>query len=153
MFQQLQGTQITLSSSTTILTQSGNSTAWFTFRTPNSWIIDTDTSDRITRNKSIMHNLSSPSSLSTLTLANGITSHVKSISTAKIIVLLPLSSVFYISKFLFNLLSINKLTRFLNCSVIFFPNHCVFEEIGMQKTIGTGCKYGSMYHLETGCMC
>ena len=38
---------------------------------------------------------------------------------------------------------------FLNCSVTFFPNHCVFQEIETQRTLDTRREYGDLYHLET----
>ena len=82
--------------------------------------------DHITESKGISHDLSSPLSLLIVTLANGTTSCVESIGTAKVTALLSLSSVFYILKFSFNLLSISKLTRSLNIPVIFFPHHYVF---------------------------
>jgi len=39
---------------------------------------------------------------------------------------LTLTDVFYVSRFLVNLLSINQLTKQNNCNIIFFPSHCVF---------------------------
>ena len=43
----------------------------------------------------------------------------------------------------------SKPTQSLNCLMLFL-DHCVFQEIETQKTIGTGRKYKGLYHLETG---
>ena len=55
MFQQFQATQITPFSSIAILAQSDNPTVYFTFKAPNTWIIDTGAPDHITGNKDILH--------------------------------------------------------------------------------------------------
>lgn len=97
----------------------------------NTWIICTRACNHITGNEGILHDLFSSLSLLVATLANGST-HVKSIDTASLL----LSSVFYMPKFSFHLLWINKLKRFLNCSVNFFLDNCVFQEFGMKKMAG-----------------
>ena len=89
MFQQFQATQITPSSSSATFAQSGNPTVGFTSRTPDTSIIDTGESDHITGNKVILHSLSSPLSLPTVTLANDIASRIESVSTAKVTISLP----------------------------------------------------------------
>lgn len=64
---------------------------------------------------------------------------LESVGTTKTTISLPLSYVFYVPNFPFNLLSIGKLTQSLNYSVAFFSN-CVIQEIRKQRTIGTRCK-------------
>ena len=61
--------------------------------------------------------------------------------------LLFLSSVLYVLNFPFNLLSISKIIRFLNCSVIFFVTR-EFQELETRKTIGTRRKCGGLYYLN-----
>ena len=78
------------------------------------------------------------------TLADGSTSHIEGVGAANPIPSLFFSSVFYIPKFLFNLLSVSWLTKSLNCLVTFFPDHCVIQELEMQRTIGTGRESGGI---------
>lgn len=60
-----------------------------------------------------------------------------------------LSSVLHIPKVSHNLLSISSLTNDLNCSLTIFPNHCIFEELGTGKMIGSGKLQGGLYYSET----
>jgi len=111
MFQQFQAVLITPSSFIVTLAQSGNPTVYFTSKAPNTWIINNGVFNHITRNKGILHDLCSPLSLSTVILTNGIMSRVDSVGTAEVTTLF-LSSVFYIPKFSFDLLSITILELF-----------------------------------------
>lgn len=51
--------------------------------------------------------------------------------------------------FIFNLTSIAKLTRDLICSVNFFPNFCVLEELYSGKVIGIGRELEGLYLLKS----
>lgn len=44
-----------------------------------------------------------------------------------------------------NLLSISRITKHLDCSVIFSPSRCVFQDNRTKKTIGTGRERGGLY--------
>lgn len=132
------------------MAQSGNSTAYFTSKSPTIWIIDTGLSYHITGNKGILHDLSSTLSLPIETLANGIISRVKNVGTAKITSSLLLSFVFYVHSVPFTLLFINEFTRSLIFSMTFFPDYYVFQEIGTKRIVGIGREFGSQYHQETG---
>ena len=43
----------------------------------------------------------------------------------------------------------SKLTRTLNCSVTFVPDHCLIQDLSMKRIIGRRHKFGSLYILET----
>lgn len=47
---------------------------------------------------------------------------------------LPLSSVLHVPNFSVNLFSLSRITRDLNCSVTFFPDHCLFQDLITWKT-------------------
>ena len=47
-----------------------------------------------------------------------------------------------------NLLSIHKITQYLNCAVTFFPPHCVFQDLATGKTIGLAKEQGGLYYLQ-----
>ena len=43
----------------------------------------------------------------------------------------------------------SKLTRTLNCSVSFFPNHCLIQDLSTKQIISRGRESGGLYILET----
>ncbi|KAI5343288.1 hypothetical protein L3X38_011164 [Prunus dulcis] len=47
-----------------------------------------------------------------------------------------------------NLLSVAQLTTTLGCTVTFWPNHCVFQDILTRKTIGYDTRRGKLYYLD-----
>ena len=64
--------------------------------------------------------------------------------------LLPLTlhNVLYVPGFPTNLLSISTITRTLNCVAIFYPFHCVFQDLHTGQRIGLGHKNGrGIYEL------
>jgi len=71
-----------------------------------------------------MSALLSVSSLLLVTLADG-SSYTKGVGTTNATHSLSLSSVVYVPKFPFNLLSVSRLIKSLNYSLAFFPDYCV----------------------------
>ena len=43
----------------------------------------------------------------------------------------------------------SKLTRILNCSISFFPNSCLIQDLSTKWVIGRGCESGGLYILKT----
>ena len=77
----------------------------------------------------------------------------KSISEKETIHCTPnmkLSSVLHVPRFLTNLLSISSITKDLNCKAIFFPNHCIFQELTTRATIGHAEMHNKLYYLTEG---
>jgi len=58
------------------------------------------------------------------------------------------SGVFYIPQFKFNLLSVAKLTKELNCSASFFPDFYLFQELFSGKVKMIGKEDGGLYVLS-----
>jgi len=54
---------------------------------------------------------------------------------------------FHVPKLSNNLLFIQNVTQDLNCAVIFFPFHCVFQDLATGKTIGIAKEQGELYYL------
>ena len=52
-------------------------------------------------------------------------------------------------QFSFNLISVSKLTCTLNCSISFFPKHCLIQDLSTKRIIGRGCQSRGLYILET----
>ena len=47
-----------------------------------------------------------------------------------------------------HLLSIQKVTQDLNCTVVFFPSHFVFQDLATGKTIGIAKEQAELYYLQ-----
>ena len=62
---------------------------------------------------------------------------------------LPLTSVLYILECPFNLISISKITRTLNCSIIFSDKFVTLQDRSTGKTIDIGRESQGLYHLTS----
>ena len=87
-------------------------------------VIDFGATDHMIGNSSLFTTFQSHPSTSTVTLANGSKSCVLGSGTINPTPLTHLS----LPHFSFNLISVSKLTRTLNCSISFFPVYCMFQE-------------------------
>lgn len=85
----------------------------------------------MTCNASLFSDISNSTSPSFVTIANGSKSPLHGIGTVRTS-RLTFSSVLYLPQFSYNLLSVRKLTSTLNCSITFYPTHCVLQDL---KTI------------------
>ena len=111
------------SSSMASVAPPGNSFACLTQSSHSeSWIFDSGASDHISGNKNLFSTLHSPYVSSTITLANGSQTMIKGIGESKPLSSLPLVSILYAPECPFNLMSISKLSKQINCRVIFDPD-------------------------------
>ena len=112
--------QATKSASVTSVAQTGNASACLTHTSSlGPWILDSGASDYISGNKDLFSSITTTSAISTVTLANGSQTVAKGIGLAHPLPSLPLHSVLYAPECPFNLISISKITRTLNCSITF----------------------------------
>ena len=93
------------------------------------WVIDSGATDHMSGNSTLLSNLKSHASPSYVTLADGTKSFVMGSGHVNLTPSLSVSSVLCLPKFSFNLLSVSKLTRALNCCISFFPYYCVFQDL------------------------
>ena len=138
--------QVAKSASVASVAQTGNASACLT-HTP--WILDSGASDHISGNKDFFSSLTTTLTLPTVTLANGSQTVAKSIGLAHPLPSLPLTSVLYTLECPFNLISISKITRTLNCSIIFFDKFVTLQDRSTGKTIGIGRESQGLYHLTS----
>ncbi|KAL4619835.1 hypothetical protein ACB092_06G109400, partial [Castanea dentata] len=134
------------SDSIATLAQHGTSAACLATQDP--WVIDSGATDHITNTSSLLSDLEQSSSLPNVTLADGSTTIVSGLDTANLSPNLSLSSILYILDFPFNLLSISKVTKILNCAAIFLSTHCIFQDLMTRKIIGGGHEAGGLYYLD-----
>ena len=59
---------------------------------------------------------------------------------------ITLNNVLCVPGFTCNLLSVSKLTRDLNCAVIFLSDFCVFQDLISRRLIGVGKMRDGIYH-------
>ena len=87
-------------------------------------------------NKDLFSSLTFPSPLLTISLANGSQTIAKGIGSVCPLLSLPLTSIYYVPDFPFNLISISKLTRDLHCVFTFSHNSVTLQDRSTGKTIG-----------------
>ncbi|KAJ7976083.1 Retrovirus-related Pol polyprotein from transposon TNT 1-94 [Quillaja saponaria] len=61
---------------------------------------------------------------------------------------MSLSSVLHGPNLSVNLLSVSRIIESLNCHVSFFSTHCLFQEMGIGRMIGSGRAHGGLYFLD-----
>jgi hypothetical protein len=83
-----------------------------------------------------------------VTLANGSLSTVAISSHTHLSPNIELLSVLHVPGFPFNLLSIRKITKALNCSISFYPFLCIFQNLKTRRMIGMGHEVGGLYCLD-----
>ena len=84
-----------------------------------------------------------------ITLANGSQTMPKGIGIACPLPSVPLTSVFYVLNCPFNMISISKLTRDLNCLIIFSNNSVTLRDRSTERTIGIGREFRGLFHLNS----
>ncbi|KAI5339964.1 hypothetical protein L3X38_019238 [Prunus dulcis] len=112
-----------------------------------AWIIDSSATDHMTFDPSQLISCKS-SPLSAVSNANGTSSPVVGDGSLSLSTSLHLDSVLLVPSLDHNLLSIVQLTTTLGCTVTFWLNHCVFQDILTGKTIGCGTRWGKLYYLN-----
>ena len=111
-------TQASKSAHVAFVAQTGNASACFS-HSSGPWILDSRAYDHLSDNKDIFFSLTFASPLPMVTLANESQTIAKGIGSPCPLPSLPLTYVFYVPDSLFNLISICKLTRDLNCLITF----------------------------------
>lgn len=115
---------------------------------PNSWVIDSSATDHMTHSshKFIIYD-PCPSNRK-ISTADGSLSTVAGQGNVLINQALTLKNVLHVPNLSTNLLSIHKLTKDLNCNVIFYPSYCIFQDQGTGKMIGHAREKNGLYYLE-----
>ncbi|KAJ9693466.1 hypothetical protein PVL29_012301 [Vitis rotundifolia] len=113
------------------------------------WILNSGASDHISSNKHLFSSITTTSVLPTVTLANDSQTMAKGIGLAHPLPSLPLHSVLYAPECPFNLISISKITRTLNCSITFSDKFLILHDKSTRKTIGIGRESQGLYHLTS----
>ena len=113
-----------------------------------NWVMDSRATDHMIGNSSLFTTFQSHPSTSTVALADGSKSCVLGFGIINPTSLIPLTYVLSLPHFPFNLISISKLTRTLNCSISFFPGYCMFQDLLTKRIIGRRQESGGLYILD-----
>jgi hypothetical protein len=136
------------STSTATLAQSGIASHCLLSSTCNSWIIDSGANEHMTGSATSLSDYHLVDTPHNVTLANGSLSTVASFGHTHLSPDIKLLSVLHVPGFPFNLLSISKITKALNCYVSFYPSLCIFQDLKTRRMIGMGHEVGGLYYLD-----
>ncbi|KAK3027217.1 hypothetical protein RJ639_040806 [Escallonia herrerae] len=114
----------------------------------NKWVIDSGAIDHMTGNPKIFSSFRSHTAPSPVTIADGSNYTIKESGTVKPTSSITLSSVLSLPSLAFNLMSVSRLTKDLNCCISFFPDHCLFQDLMTKETIGKGHVSDGLYILD-----
>lgn len=112
-----------------------------------SWIIDSRAFYHMIGTSSFFSLYSLCSRKDKVRIADGSYFSITSKGRIPITLSLQLSFVLHVPQFTLNLLSMSS-DKVLNCSIIFSPSHCVFQDLGSRGTIGRGHKDNGLYILD-----
>ena len=110
------------------------------------WIIDTRATDHMISSLSLFTTITHVTS-KTIRLPNGQHALVTHIVTIKISETFVLTDVLCIPSFSFNLISISKLIKTLQCCNIFLSKLCFVQHLTSWRMIGVVKEAGGLYHL------
>ena len=102
----------------------------------------------MTGNSILFATFQSHPSTSIVTFADGSTFCILGSKAIHPIPLITLTYVLSLPQFSFNLIYMSKLTHTLNCSISFFSNHCLIQDLSTKRIIGRGCESEGLYILE-----
>nr|KYP74001.1 Retrovirus-related Pol polyprotein from transposon TNT 1-94 [Cajanus cajan] len=113
------------------------------------WILDSGATDHMTPFRMIFKSYIQRNREQLITVANG--QGVPICGSGNIILesSIVLKDVLHVPQLANNLISVQKLTKDLNCSVTFFSTHCVFQDLATGKTILTAKEQSGLYLLES----
>ena len=139
-----------LTSSTGMLAQKGNFSNAYVINKQhlNPWIIDSGASDHMTGDGTIFHEYNPYNEKYTVWIADGSLSKVAGIGLIRVSNDLNLNSILHGPNLDCNLLSINKLTRDLQCEAKFFSNLFKFQELDLGRMIGSAEMCSRLYLLK-----
>ncbi|CAH9138265.1 unnamed protein product [Cuscuta epithymum] len=113
-----------------------------------TWIIDSGASEHITCDITNLFNVSTHSSEPAVRIPNGELVPVSAVGSLYLSNGFHLRRVLFIPQFQCNLLSASRLTGDLNCTLTFFSDFCIFQDLPSRKLIGKGGFYNGLYYLE-----
>lgn len=113
-----------------------------------SWILDSGATDHLTGSSNHFLSYHPCASHKKIRIADGSFAPIVGKSHISPFDGLILQNVLYVPKISYNLLSVSKITRDLNCCVAFSPNNVVFQDLSSRTMIGTARHNRVLYFLD-----
>lgn len=104
----------------------------------NTWIIDSGATNHMISSPKLLTSSSPSQSQRLVILPNGQQATISHTGKSKLTSSLSIDNVLYIPSFKHNLLSVSQLTKSLNCSLTFYPDSCVMQDLSTKMKIGLG---------------
>ncbi|XP_055814401.1 uncharacterized protein LOC129884050 [Solanum dulcamara] len=128
--------------------------ALFVTKNSDVWIVDTGATNHMISKlemllKESVIKLDTPKDVC---LPNGGTTQVTHLGSCSLPSRSVITNVFHIPEFKYNLMSVSKITKKLGCSVSFFPDFCVFQELYTRKVKEVGREKGDLQGVRHGTM-
>ena len=104
------------------------------------WIIDSGATNHMVSTLEVLHNVQTvrPDQNRKVHLPNGGVTFVTHMGNCSFTDTGELHDVLYVPEFKYNLLSVAKVTKELNCFISFYPGFCVFQDLSSGKLKGIG---------------
>ena len=112
------------------------------------WIIDSGAFDHMTSCSHLFSSYYPCSGIEKIRIANGSFSSIASKENITISEKIILNSVLHVLKLACNLLSVSRLSKDTNCSIIFPPSTSVFQDQNSGKMIGTAREINRLYYFD-----
>jgi hypothetical protein len=125
----------------------GNCSSFLSNFNNKNWVINSSATDHMTGNLDLLETKIKAENLSLVTVANGSKVPIDQIGTTTMLSN-KISNVLYLPTFASNLISVSKITKELNCNVIFSPENVVFQDRITKKMIGEGSLENGLYILD-----
>lgn len=103
----------------------------------NSWILDSGATYHTAHDSSLFTH-TNPSAIPSMSLPIGSAIPIGSTGTILFNKDIKLDHVLHVPSFRLNIISASKITKSLNCYVIFFLDYCVIQDLAMGRMIGWG---------------
>jgi len=110
-----------------------------------SWIIDTGASDHMNYDLNLFSRTTSLPTPIKVTLPDGTLKPVTLVGDVQISPTLTLHNALFMPD---NLLSVAKFLNDSTCCTIFYPNHCIFQDLSTRLLVAVDRKAGGLYTLE-----
>ncbi|GFY85851.1 hypothetical protein Acr_04g0005890 [Actinidia rufa] len=111
-----------------------------------TWILDSGANNHMTGE---LATFTSPvtSIHQSVCIADGSSIPIRSQGDACLSSDITLSSVYYVPNFAYNLLSVSRLAKDLNCAVVFLPSRCLLQDLTSKKIFGRGYERDGLYYF------
>jgi hypothetical protein len=113
------------------------------------WVLDLGATDHMTGNQNMLNNYRKINSDQFFTVANNEKHKIEGWDMVSIFSKIFIQDVFHVNNCLVNLLSISKLSKDLNCEVIFKMENVIFQDLLTKEKIGKGYLENNIYFLST----